>query len=816
MSDSDSGSRTTPDDLFDKAGPEDLRPGRTIVDGLQTYGPFIVVGWCAFELARRYYAQAYYVRERSPETASPTTVMARRAGIFGWLWPIYTTSDDVVFQTCGMDTLFLLRFMRMCQKIAWLGILMSGALFPVYYYGHAEGSTDAMFKMTLSHLDIDKGDGWRFTLTVVSMYLVSICTCYLLWNEFSVYVRRRHEFLSRKASQQYTIVINGLPDHLCTQQTLRNYMEVLFPKSVLYVYVAVECGDLEKLVAERVKVRNRLEHALALGAKKGERVMKRDKMFGEKNVDAIELYQDQLRNLNDAVEMEVRSILRNQAALASQMLEASLVDDEESDVPTLQTQRQNVIIVDEGRSAESAYIKGLRKRTKGVENTSIMRGAGFVTFNTLGAAQSAQQVLQASDLTEMRIEAAPHVDDVVWENLGISFNVKSYWGFISTAATTAIILFWTIPTAFVVTISKVEKLKTELKWLGRFADKNPWIEPVLQQISPLMLSIMNALAPIIFGILSKREGHASGADVQNSLLNKLVAYQWFMVFLLPILGGTFLDSLLGKSEDNQLKDPTKLVQTISEAIPAQSSFFISYLMVQMGLPTSLQLLRVPPIVKAHIYRVFAPKLTPRQRSSAWFGLAPLTMPGDIGVTDPIAQYYLVLILILVFAPVAPILCYFAAAYLFLSELVFRWSALCVHDPSPYRGAIYFPTLYRFCMGALLFSQIVMATVLGLKRTALAATFAIILPITTVLFHLIAWKRFPRAALNLPLDECVMLDKRRHRQLDDLEKVLEDVYRQPAMAERHPIDPDYPNLASNPDGANQLSSPVKEYPDKEYC
>uniref|UniRef100_H3H211 CSC1/OSCA1-like cytosolic domain-containing protein n=1 Tax=Phytophthora ramorum TaxID=164328 RepID=H3H211_PHYRM len=109
--------------------------------------------------------------------------------------------------------------------------------------------------------------------------------------------------MSRKHSQQYTVVLNGLPPNLCTQQTLRNYLELFFPKAVLHVYVALECRDLEKLVAERVKVRNKLEHVLA----------QREKM------DAAELYQHQLKELN----MELRSVMRNQAAVARQLVESS-------------------------------------------------------------------------------------------------------------------------------------------------------------------------------------------------------------------------------------------------------------------------------------------------------------------------------------------------------------------------------------------------------------------------------------------------------------------------------------------------------------
>ncbi|GLE08652.1 hypothetical protein PINS_up019967 [Pythium insidiosum] len=245
-----------------------------------------------------------------------------------------------------------------------------------------------------------------------------------------------------------------------------------------------------------------------------------------------------------------------------------------------------------------------------------MRPTGFVTFNKLRAAQSVQQVLQCSNPTEMHVEPAPQVEDVVWENIGISADVKAYWGLISLAISSAIILFWTIPTSFVVALSNVDKIRGQLPALGRFADKNTWVVPVLEQISPLMLSVMNALAPIIFGILSKREGHSAAATVETSLFNKLIAYQWFIVFLLPFLGGTFLESLLGKGEKLSV---SKTINKVSNALPTQSSFYVNFLMVQMGLPLSLELLRVVPIVKAIIYHFLAPKLTPRERSSPWFG-----------------------------------------------------------------------------------------------------------------------------------------------------------------------------------------------------
>lgn len=801
---------TTEDTGVDAAAEEDFNPSQSIRNGLRTYGWIALVGWCAFEVLRRKLARAYYCRARSGETTCPTVESSKTQPAFRWIWPLYTTSDDAVFQHCGLDTLFFLRFLRLVQKVAALAILLSSALFPIYYYAGAPGA-DALYRMTLSSLSSE--EPWRFWFTVGTMYLVTAWTCYLLWREFEEFVKRRHEFMGRKGSQQYSVILNGLPKHLSTQQTLRNYLNLLFPRQVLHVYVALECGDLEKLVAERAKVRDKLEHALALSAKTGDRVLTRERPCGAK-VDAVELYQGQLKSLNEAVEMEVRVILRNQAALASQMLEASTDGEgqyqftptaEDRVLPTIQTGE-----ADEAKGVESAYIKGLRQERKGIKSTGIMRGAGFVTFNSLKAAQAAQQVLQSSDPTQMQIEAAPHVDNVVWENIGVSYNQKSYWLLISVALTSAIIVFWTIPTGFVVSLSKVDSLQKNWEWLAGVVKDNPWLGQVLEQLSPLMLSVMSALAPIIFGILSKREGHATASQVTTSLLNKLVAYQVFLVFLLPIIGGTLIDTVMGQAKDGEdLKDIGALVKKVSKAIPQQSSFFVTFLIVQTFVNLTLEFLRVTPLIKAYIYHVFAPKLTPRERSSAWFGLAPLSVPGDFGATDGLSQYYTVLIFVLVFCGVAPIMSYFAFLYLFLSEVVYRWGVLCVYDPSPHSDGAYFPSLYRFCIGALIFAQVIIATLLGTKEVALPATFSLILPFLTALFHLFINARYPRTAMNLPLDECVLIDSRRARQREDLEKILEDVYKQPAMTERAPLEPDYQGLSSDPNEANRISSPPSE-------
>ncbi|UIZ24413.1 hypothetical protein KXD40_008626 [Peronospora effusa] len=781
---------------------EDLTPSSTILNGMRVYFVIGAIGWMAFEVGRVKLQSAYYCRENKVETTNETVSRCRDAKVFGWVKLLLLTSDDDILEHCGMDTLFFLRFLRLCQKVAAVGILCSIFNFPIYYYAQ-DDSLDALYMMTLSHLDTDTT--WRFFSTVITMYLVSMATCFLLWKEYEEYIRRRHEFMSRKHSQQYTVVLNGLPPNLCTQQTLRNYLELLFPKSVLHVYVALECRDLEKLVAERVKVRNKLEHVLAQCAKTGERVLTKDNTIGEK-ADAVELFENQLKQLNAAVEKEMDSISRNQAAVARKLLEASTDDEMRHFDQNLDSARSINFTKDEDLDSdalESRYIRGLKRQDK--KSLGIMRAAGFVTFRSLKVAQSCTQILQSADPTQLQVEPADRADHVVWPNIGLSKNIKDTWFMISMALSTAIILLWTLPTGIVVSFAKVDSLENQWPWLADLIDDYPWVQSVLEQISPLMLSIMTALAPIIFGILSEREGHAFASQVNASLLNKLIAYQIYVTFLLPIIGGTVIDAVIG-SGSSELTNVSSTLRVISDSVAVQSSFFISYLLVKTGLNLTLVLLRVVPIAKAAIYQSLAPKLTPRERLSDWFGLNSLDYPEDFGASDLVSDYFLVLMLVLVFCAIAPIFNYFAILYLLLSDVVFRWAALCVHDPSTQTSGTFFPSLYRFVIGALMFAQIIMASVLATKQVALPATLSIFLPFITLAFHLFVSSRYPKIARNLPLDQAVMIDSRRLRQKEDLERVLEAMYVQPVMLECKSLKPDYQGLTSHPFPENQLVSP----------
>ncbi|RHZ02262.1 hypothetical protein DYB35_010547 [Aphanomyces astaci] len=756
----------------------DVQPSLTIKTSVTIYFTIFAIAWIIFLYLQKRKPTIYACRNESTETAS---VAVDTGTMFGWIKPTWTTSDEVLFEFCGLDTLIFLRVLALGRKLALFGVLLSAALFPLYATGtnpdEAAGrrkEIDPLERITMSNLSNGEPRLWA---SVAAMYFMTFYAMYLFRAEYRYYVKRRHQFLSRDDPQQYTILINDLPMSLRTPHTLKYYMDYLFPQDVQGVTVAVECADLEKSVAKRERTRNSLEHAMAVSAQTGTRPTYRPKKELQKEYDAIDYFTEKLSKLNRKVYEKYQFLVEKQQELEAECI-ATGVD------KAAFASAAPVSSVDDESSSQVALNEALHRHIK----DGITRSSAFVSFTSLQTAQTAQQILQTENPLEMEIVAAPQPDDIVWENIGRSKQEKDSWRLISTAISTAVILFWTIPTAAVVAFSTVENLQLNYPGLKSFFEKYPWMIQVFKQISPLGLAVMTALAPMIMTYLSKREGHPSGAQVKGSTFAKLVYFQTFQIFFVSVIAGSLIESL-----SKVLDQPQLLVKMLGTSIPAQATMFMSYLIVKIGVDLDVELLRVMPLILGFVYKLFAPKVTARERSSPWFGLRPASFAGDFDTGGALPDYFLALLLVVTFCAIAPLLNYFALVYFIVAELVFRRQVLYVYDPSPHSSGVYWPRLHTFLVGALLLSQVTFLGMISLKIAPGPIAAATALPFVSAVYYLYIEGIFPRSAKNLPLFSCARLDKQRagHAFAN-----LSAAFVQPALTASDPIKPDYSELATN--------------------
>jgi hypothetical protein len=875
-----------------------------LLTSVAVYFPLMALLWLLFELLRRRFKTVF-----APENHADFPE-GQQGRLLAWVPFLWRLSEERVAEDCGLDAWVLLRFMKMGQKVAALGIACALALLPMYFFTaavvdaddargvnvhrDADGTgVDLPFGLNTSldaaswhfvgmgnvvgfsvggagaglgsvaagnvstppervRLDfVDRltianvgSDDWRLYFTVLTAYILSGYLMHLLQKEYTIYRKRRHDFLGRRHAQQYSIVISDLPHALRRPQTLLDYMSYLFPDAVHSVYIGVECGELEDLLDKREDVAFELYAAreeLAAKERKQKEAMEAGKASesdslvaphpttvvgrkwwanllcccagkaaGEK-VDAIEYYTNELAKVEADVVSARESIIKRQAeqgvaqvAATTDIQEAQ--DDKESRFAAFSKLadklRRTKSSMDEDRWAKEKVLGVTVAIPKG---PNVMRSCAFVTFHKIRSAQSAQQLLQVENPLRMRVRAAPNIRDVLWKNFGLPHKLKSKWKLFSMVATFLIVCFWTVPTAFVASMASVDELQHTFTWMQGALERHPWLLAALQQTAPLVYSIMNNLANGIFKLLATQEGHLSISEVDASLFTKLCVFQVFQMFFVAAVAGSIITELF------RLIDQPRLVFFfLGSTIANQSMTFITFTITQCCVDMSLFLLRVSPVLIDLCYRIVAPKSAKLPTPKDWMGIYPINFCTDLDPAYNLAQQYLVFVFLLVFAPIAPLISVFAGFFFVTSEIAYKRYFFFVNRhrwATTNSMGVFWPPLYQFIVGALLVAQATLIGLLSLKSAGYGPiVISCLLPFGTLCFHwyAVSLSGLPRAAANLPLDKCCDIDDDRRNDTFDF---LDNVYQQPAMAESmHPASLESRNATRTKPGANGLAPP----------
>lgn len=150
--------------------------------------------------------------------------------------------------------------------------------------------------------------------------------------------------------------------------------------------------------------------------------------------------------------------------------------------------------------------------------------AGFVTFTRLTTTNAAIQMIHSLTPFEMDVKEAPQHDRVLWNHVGMAHRTVQFGTLIAFVLSAALCLFWTVPVSFVVSLTQVESIQ---KWWPALEEKMEtvkWLEPMLNQLSPLLLVVFSSFLPIILTRIATLEGHIGGSHLETSLFQKLSAF----------------------------------------------------------------------------------------------------------------------------------------------------------------------------------------------------------------------------------------------------------------------------------------------------
>jgi len=412
------------------------------------------------------------------------------------------------------------------------------------------------------------------------------------------------------------------------------------------------------------------------------------------------------------------------------------------------------------------------------------REAGFVTFTNLKTTQAALQQIHHEVPFVMEVAEAPQPDDIYWTNVGRHHKTLQLGKLASIALTTLLCLFWTIPIAFIVTLTEVESLKKTLPFLEKWVEAFPALEAVLAQLAPLALIAIKELLPIFLGAFSALEGPVSSSVLEASLFYKLAIFEIVQTFFVSAISGSITSEIT-----NIINNPGSAVTLLATSIPGQSSYFMQILFVQTFLGQGLELLRISPLAIAWVRSWVGPNLTEKEKNTTWLGIRPLADPLEFEFADIVSNGMLYFMVVFVYGTMAPLTNWFLAFCFIIMISGYRHQLVFNYPPYPDSGGQLWISFFSIAQTCVLIAEITLVGFLALKNAPIATALMVPLLIITVLFNFYIRQRHFLVASRLPSRAALKRDLQNQKMGPMNMSFVKGKYTQPALQSTEEVFPE---------------------------
>lgn len=189
-----------------------------------------------------------------------------------------------------------------------------------------------------------------------------------------------------------------------------------------------------------------------------------------------------------------------------------------------------------------------------------------------------------------------------------------------------------------------------------------------------------------------------------------------------------------------------------------------------------------PLSTAALRRIIGPNLTKKERNTPFLWLHPLSDPWDFQMAEIFGEGVLFFVVLFVYAPIAPITCFFLLFCWLLMGSCYRHQFFynCVSLDSGGKMWSYFISI---CLGCILIAELTLVGMLALKKAPIQSILMIPLIIITILFNFYIGKKHVYVTGHLPTRLCLQLD-RKHYANGGLDfSFVRQHYLQPALLEQ---------------------------------
>jgi hypothetical protein len=233
------------------------------------------------------------------------------------------------------------------------------------------------------------------------------------------------------------------------------------------------------------------------------------------------------------------------------------------------------------------------------ERYPIMNSA-FIQFNHQVAAHMACQSVThhiPKQMAPRMVEISP--DDVLWDNMAISWWSEWARRGIVLALVTGMIILWAFPVAWTASLSQIDALVREYSWLEFLVENeiiNNAIKAIAGVLPALVLAVILALVPMVLGLLAAFQGSKTGSQKTETIQIYYFVFLFVQVFLVvSIASGTF------QTLANISKDVTSTPNVLAENLPKAANYFFAYMILQALSTSSGTLLQIGTLLVWYVW-----------------------------------------------------------------------------------------------------------------------------------------------------------------------------------------------------------------------
>ncbi|KAK0535913.1 hypothetical protein OC834_001357 [Tilletia horrida] len=367
----------------------------------------------------------------------------------------------------------------------------------------------------------------------------------------------------------------------------------------------------------------------------------------------------------------------------------------------------------------------------------------FVTFRDPRQARMVWRELK--DQIVVKVRLAPEVKDLDWERLmNTTFSGEVVRGASVSVFVWGATLFWTILisllTSALANFTNIGALKPF------FLDHQKLTGFVNTTLPALIVALITMSVPeLVFQISKRAQGFVTFSQLYDMCLTRYWKFVILNVVVFFAVGAPALQTLFfAKTTGTDVpQSSANILSTIGFSFPISAPYFVSYLILGMGLHSGFELLGfMVPLVQHYGARRAS---TPRDR-------AIKTLPRNFNRYYWLPFHVLIVTILFIFTLLNPLVAPFGLVYLLFALVVFKKNLAFVYYRrfNEMEGVVYFVRILRFSLDGLIVGQAVLLILFSvLKLRAVYIGFCALTIPLTVIFKLLAtrWWRSQCRALD---------------------------------------------------------------------